>query len=297
MNELHSRFGELLKLERERRGMALSTVSSELKVPEDTLIKIESGQADSLPPGPYLALFSKSYAEYLGIDYAKTVEAIREDLGESLEPVTPEDTQQGETQGKSDRPVPEFSTANTRKPRRQTGLVMGGGVIVVVFLAVIYLVFFEGERDLTSQNEVISPAPDSTNLWHDSTSDQYALQEFGDDSAGFSGSDSLRLTITAHDSSWATVLADDDTALFEMLAPERPYNVSASERLVVTFGVPEVVDVLLDGYPANLARARTGYISRVLIDHDSRDRFYIHQERDGTGDSVSSAEETGTTPR
>ena len=297
MNELHTRFGDLLKLERERRGIALSTVSSELKVPEDTLLKIESGQADSLPPGPYLALFSKSYAEFLGIDYAKTVEAIREDLGESLEPVESEDTQQDEAPGQSDKPVPEYRTASTRTPRKQTGLVMGGGVIVVAFLAVIYLVFFEGERDQVSQNEGIYPEAESANMWRDSTEDHSVLEEFGNDSAGFSASDSLKLTITAHDGSWATVLADDDTALFQMLTPERPYNVSANERLVVTIGVPEVVDVLLDGFPANLAKGATGDISRVLIDHDSRDRFYIQQERDRTGDSVSPAEKTGTIPR
>ena len=297
MNELYARFGELLKLERERRGMALSTVSSELKVPEDTLLKIESGQADSLPPGPYLALFSKSYAEFLGIDYSKTIEAIREELGESLEPATPENTQRDEAPDKPEKPVPDHRTADIRTPRKKTGLVMGGGVVVIAILIVIYLVFLGGKRDRSSRNEGIYPGADSANTWHDSTDDQSALQGFGDDSAEFSDSDSLKLTITAHDGSWATVLADDDTALFQMLTPERPYNVSAGERLVVTIGVPGVVDVLLDGYPANLVDATTGDISRVLIDHDGRDQFYVQPGRDSTGDSVLPAEKTGTTRR
>jgi len=297
MNELHAKFGELLKLERERRGMALSTVSSELKVPEDTLLKIESGQADSLPPGPYLALFSKSYAELLGIDYSKTIEAIREDLGESLEPPTLEDTQRSEAPDKPERPVPEYRTAENRTPRRKIGLLMGGAVVGIAVLVVIYFVFFVGKRDRTSQREEMYPAADSTDMWRDSTNDQSALQGFGEDSAGFSGSDSLKLTITAHDGSWATVLADDDTALFQMLTPERPYNVSAVERLVVTIGVPEVVDVLLDGYPANLVDATTGDVSKVMIDHGSRDQFYIQPESDSTGDSVSPAEKTGAARR
>jgi len=134
-------------------------------------------------------------------------------------------------------------------------------------------------------------------MWRDTNYDQSALEGLGDDSAGFLGSDSLRLTITAHDGSWATVLADEDTALFQMLTPGRPYNVCAGEKLVVTIGVPEVVDVLLDGYPANLVDATTGDISRVLIDHDGRDQFYIQPERDSTGDSVSPTEKTGTVRR
>ncbi|MCX6835364.1 MAG: DUF4115 domain-containing protein [candidate division Zixibacteria bacterium] len=297
MNELHTKFGELLKLERERRGMALSTVSSELKVPEDTLLKIESGQADSLPPGPYLALFSKSYAEFLGIDYSKTIEAIREDLGESLEPATPEDAQRVEAPDRPEKPVPEHLIAEIRTPRKKTGLMVGGGVVGIAILVVIYFVFFSGKRDRTSQNEEVYPAADSADMWRDSTHDQSELQGSGEDSAGFSGSDSLKLTITAHDGSWATVLADDDTALFQMLTPERPYNVSAAEKLVVTIGVPEVVDVLLDGYPANLVDATTGDISKVTIDHTSRDQFYVQPERDSTEDSVLPAEKTDTVRR
>jgi hypothetical protein len=85
--------------------------------------------------------------------------------------------------------------------------------------------------------------------------------------------------------------------LFQMLTPERPYNVTAAERLVVTIGVPEVVDVLLDGYPANLANARTGDISRVLIDHEGCDRFYIQPDRNSMADSVSPTEKIGTDQR
>jgi transcriptional regulator with XRE-family HTH domain len=297
MNELHARFGELLKLERERRGLALSTVSSELKVREDTLIKIESGQAESLPPGPYLALFSRSYAEFLGIDYSKTIEAIREDLGESLEPDMPETTQREGAPGKSEKSVPEHRTGDIRTPRKKIGLVLGRGVAVIAVLVVIYFVFFRGGHDRTSQNEETYSGADSTYTWRDTTYDRSAFEELAGDSAGYSGPDSLRLTITAHDGSWATVLSDDDTALFQMLTPERPYNVTAAERLVVTIGVPEVVDVLLDGYPANLANARTGDISRVLIDHEGCDRFYIQPDRNGMADSVSPTEKIGTDQR
>ena len=293
MNELHARFGELLKLERERRGLALSAVSSELKIPEDTLQKVESGQADALPPGPYMALFSKSYAEFLGIDYSKTIEAIREDLGEALEPPLLEGVAQAEVMAKPDKPVPEQRVAEARTPRRKVGLVVGGTVVVIALLVGTFLIFWGDKGGGPSPSEGFTYYEDSAHLRQDTTAFPTDVQRFEGDSAALAGPDSLRLTITAHDGSWATIIADADTALFQMLTPERPYNVSAGESLIVTIGVPEVVDVLLDGYPANLVDAATGDISRVLIDHDNRDQFFDHPETDSTGDSVAGSGRSG----
>jgi transcriptional regulator with XRE-family HTH domain len=292
MNELHARFGELLKLERERRGLALSAVSSELKIPEDTLQKVESGQADALPAGPYMALFSKSYAEFLGIDYSKTIEAIREDLGEALEPPPPEGAAQAEA-AKPDKSVTEQRVAEARTPRKKVGLVVGGTVVVIALLVGTFLIFWGDKGVGPSPSEGFTYYEDSAHLRQDTTAFPTDVQRFEGDSAALAGPDSLRLTITAHDGSWATIIADADTALFQMLTPERPYNVSAGERLIVTIGVPEVVDVLLDGYPANLVDAATGDISRVLIDHDNRDQFFDHPETDSTGDSVAGSGRSG----
>jgi transcriptional regulator with XRE-family HTH domain len=294
MNELHARFGELLKIERERRGLALSAVSSELKIPEDTLLKVETGQADALPPGPYLALFSKSYAEFLGIDYSKTIEALREELGEALEPPPLEGAAQTEAAAKPEKPVTEQRVAEARTPRKKVGLVVAGIVVVTTLIVGTFLIFWGNKEVDPSQSDVITYYEDSAHLRQDTTAFPTDVQRFEGDSTALAGPDSLRLTITAHDGSWATIIADADTALFQMLTPERPYNVSAGERLIVTIGVPEVVDVLLDGYPANLIDAATGDISRVLIDHDNRDQFFNHPETDSAADSVAGAGRSGT---
>ena len=287
MNELQAKFGELLKLERERRGIALNAVSAELKINEDSLTKIESGQVDFFPQGPYFALFSKSYAEFLGIDYAKTIEAIREELGESLEPEAPEGALREEPSKKDEKPVPERGADDLRTSRKGIGLVVAGSFVVIICLVAVYAVFFKNDK--ASPNPGDHSSADSTFVWHEVTENQAPVVDSMGDSAGILVSDSLKLTITAHDGSWATVLADDDTALFQMLSPGRPYNVSADERLVVTIGVPEVVDVLLDGYPAHLVDAATGDISRVLITHENRDQFFVQPEIDSAGDSATRA--------
>src|SRR5512136_392609 len=90
MSESYVKFGALLKLERERRGAKLEVIASDLKIPIETLQYLEAGQQDALPSELYFRLFAKSYAEYLGIDFTKTIEAIREELGELIEPQTPE---------------------------------------------------------------------------------------------------------------------------------------------------------------------------------------------------------------
>ena len=49
MNELHTKIGKLLKLERERRQLPLEDISGELKISEENLQSIEDGRADELP--------------------------------------------------------------------------------------------------------------------------------------------------------------------------------------------------------------------------------------------------------
>ena len=80
MSELHEKFGELLRLERQRRSVDLADVSAQLKITETNLTYIENGSLEELPDELYYNLFAKSYAEFLGIDYSKTLEAIREKL-------------------------------------------------------------------------------------------------------------------------------------------------------------------------------------------------------------------------
>ena len=82
MSEIHVKFGELLQLERERRGLSLEDLSSELKISEENLQAIEAGDPKALPSEPYYNLFAKSYSQYLGIDFVATMDAIKEEIGE-----------------------------------------------------------------------------------------------------------------------------------------------------------------------------------------------------------------------
>ena len=278
MNELQKKLGELLEIERERRGVALADLSNELKISEDNLASIEAGNVSALPSELYYNLFAKSYAEYLGIDYSKTIEAIREEIGESLEPVDDTDRDSNgyeidrsglgdaETESaESDKQDVSFS----RRAIILAAIIMGAFVVLLVGYKLLFRVDTSTIANDSDEPGVIFSTESMTEKSPSSTafaSYVWAAPERVDP-------DSLRLTLTAHEESWATVLADGDTAIYQNLTPWREYEVGAKYRLVVSVGIPRVTETKLNGEPVYLASPQTGRISRVEINQTNRDRF------------------------
>jgi transcriptional regulator with XRE-family HTH domain len=283
MSELHTKLGELLQLERERQKVSLEDVSAELKIPESTLLQIEAGDLEALPAELYFKLFAKSYAEYLGIDYAKTVEAIREEIGEEIEPVEESAATQPPS-AKTARKVRKAEPEKTRMPGdadlrsvlRKGGIL--GGVIVGAFviLIAVYQLFIKADagQDADSQQPTATAGVD------DQSTDEAAntlAAGYDWNVPEYEPPDSIRIAFKAREQSWATVVADGDTALYRNLVPGRNYEIAAQYRLVVSVGVPRLVDVSLDGRPADLSSA-TGRISRVEIDQTNRNLFGVDRE-------------------
>jgi len=280
MSELHTKFGALLKLERERQGTTLADISVELKIPEDTLLQIEVGDINALPSELYFKLFAKSYAEYLGIDYGKTVEAIREEIGEALEPLEPDDIHKKEKTRRPDKP--DSSPAEgpgdpnlgsfVKRAGILAGIIVGAFVIVLVG----YQLFFSSD---TSPDEAERGDSSHAGLVHPSESDPASdisnASEFNWNIPTYQQPDSIRLTLVAREESWATVVADGDTTtrLYQTLVPGQQYVRTAKYRLRVSIGIPRLVDINLDGKPAYLANPETGRISQVEINQTNRDKF------------------------
>lgn len=66
-----SNFGELLKNTRERHGISLAEVSTDLRVREDILVAIEECDFARIPPQGYSRNMIKSYARLLGLNASK----------------------------------------------------------------------------------------------------------------------------------------------------------------------------------------------------------------------------------
>jgi transcriptional regulator with XRE-family HTH domain len=61
-------FGARLRHERERRGMALSSVADRTKIAPPMLVALERGDLTRLPGGLYRRAFIRAYAEAVGLD-------------------------------------------------------------------------------------------------------------------------------------------------------------------------------------------------------------------------------------
>ena len=276
MSELYIKFGELLRLERERQGTTLANVSDVLKIAEDSLRDIEAGATTALPSELYFRMFSKSYAEHLGIDYARTIEAIREELGESLEEDTRDEVQSREKRKPDRSSEAQSEVGESAKGLRGNArrLVILASVVVgcfVIFLLAFQIFFGDGE----SKSENIGTDATAAEPGESADVDQTASanEAYDWNAPIYQPPDSISLTLIARQESWATVLADGDTALYQTLTPGRQYTLAARYRFLVSIGVPRVVDVMIDNRPAYLASAETGRISRVEIDQTCRDRF------------------------
>ncbi len=286
MSEVYKKLGNLLKLERERQNIELGKVSEELKITEANLQSVEDGDETTLPSDLYYKLFAKSYAEMLGIDYTRTLDAIKEDLGEE---VAGDDSPDGDPE--SPKPSGKTSSKKSKKKRSekassdedlegseeaedesdpQTTIMKKAmnAFIVICALSIIALAvqqLFFAENDSGSQSE--APAVVSREVPDDPTTgdDDSDLASFNWDVPDRGAPSPLSLKIVAREESWATILADGDTVVFRNLVPWREYSLQANFRLVVSIAHPGVVDVTLNDRKDDLRDTESRRISRVEI--------------------------------
>jgi len=266
MSELYRKFGELLKLERQRKGIKLEELSEQLKISEGNLEHIERGEVSSLPSHLYFNLFAKSFAEALGIDFERTIEAIKEDLGESIDQEEP--ALKGAPAAKKPKKRPD-------KPRKEEAeaedssasikkLMYWFIAIVVVFVAflAVYMIFFQSE----SPRSVDSPArPEVTKTTGEESVGTTDDSQFEWDVPDYKEPQLMRLRLVPRNESWSTVIADGDTVIFRNLIPGRVYEAEGMYRLIVSIGIPSQVDVELNGQAVDLRNPESGRVSRVEI--------------------------------
>ncbi|HUV31140.1 MAG TPA: helix-turn-helix domain-containing protein [Acidobacteriota bacterium] len=269
MSELHTKLGRLLQLERQRQEIDLNDLSDELKISIHNLEAIESGDVAGLPSDLYFNLFAKSYAERLGIDYTRTVEAITMDLKES--PAGSDEAAEAATDSAADGEVNAADQAEVAAAeagsafgKRVIAMVVAAIVVLAAFL-VVYEVFLkspamEGERTTASDNAPGSASEDDS---PGSVAAAYTRYEWN--VPAYEKPTGLTLTLTARDESWATVVADGDTVVYRNLVPWREYQLEAKYRFLVSVGIPSRVETKLNGQVVNLRDPETGRISRSEI--------------------------------
>ena len=67
-NQIHTRPGEYLRAERERRNISIEQIASATKINIKLLHALEADSYDSLPAKPFVRGFVTNYARYIGLD-------------------------------------------------------------------------------------------------------------------------------------------------------------------------------------------------------------------------------------
>lgn len=76
--------GEILKAEREKKGLSLHEIGMSLKINAKILKSIEDGSGENLPAKTFLRGFIRSYAQYLKLDPDEILRQFQEERGEPV---------------------------------------------------------------------------------------------------------------------------------------------------------------------------------------------------------------------
>jgi len=274
MSELQRKFGALLKLERERKNIKLDDFAQQLKISKTNLEYIEQGNSTSLPSELYFNLFAKSYAEALGIDYTRTIEAIKEDL-EDFQNTLETTSEKKHTEKKLEEEISNDSEKvpeDKRLIKKFISLIIGIIIIFILFLIVNKLFLSKNSEPQINTKETEQQKQTPTPKVNESTTES-PTESYNWTATHIQKPEKIKLSFVAKDQCWATILADGDTVVFRNLIPGKQYQVEAKYRLLVSIGIPSLVSVKLNGQPVNLINPTTKRISRVEINQANLDSF------------------------
>lgn len=262
--EIYVRVGQLLRLERESRGIDLGSVASELKVGQHQLEYIEDGLATELPAELYFHLFAKSYAAFLGIDYNRTLEAIKSDLGEDSDV---------SVLGAVTEPEAEIAAPIQKKAFSEKSY----SFLILILLVSIAVAW--GAYNYIDSKKKQAAAGEYENAATNSGGDEYSQDRF---IRPYDTTSSLSLSILARVGSYALILADGDTAVRGELEIGKNYQIDADRNLVISIGTPEAVDVRLNGQRATFVDPFSGRVGRVEVNLANYQQFIVPEDSNAT---------------
>jgi len=287
MGEVQKKLGYALKLERERRGLSIEDLSQQLKISETNLEAIEEGNPSALPGELYFKMFARSYAEALGIDYERTIEAIKEELGQAPDAANHVDDTGEPHQEAAPVETKPVSTEILSEPARRHPLrnglksyaILAGMAVVVIGLAFVLFGPRSGKFGFFRIGDAQSEQnlSDSTDEGTEPDAGAYRVV------AGSKEAATLTLELVARDRTWATVIADGDTALHYNLKPWREYVIGAQEKLTVSVVSPLSVDMKLNGIAVDFSDPEKGTVQNVEVTADNMSLFIKRVSTDSAG--------------
>jgi transcriptional regulator with XRE-family HTH domain len=305
-NDLYTRYGALLRQEREIRQLDLEELSEQLKINLEHLEAIEAGDIASLPSELYFALFAKSYSEALGLDYTRTTEAMKAEIEEATRR---EDRKAGKgavSKGRAEHDEQD-GLRDVPKEKRFTGrLLIVFALLVLAFVVFVYVaerMFGDGPPPEGTHGGAADQAGEGIKeTFKDRESDKYGDFDWSVVQP-YRQPEKLQLELSAERDSWVTVVADGDTVIFRQIDAGRSVSVMAAYRFRISISVPSAVTTRLNGKDVDLRDPSTRRVSRVEINQANADRYlnpekYLSQsippEPDGSGGDAVTDESIGS---
>ncbi len=155
------RVGQVLKEEREKRGVSLNEIAIATKINIKFLQAIEEGNLEALPQKTFVRGFVRSYAKHLNLDTVGILEAFQEEMG-STRPAAPEPT--SVDVGKTTPSGGNASLPGTTPPlgleeKRTTGtrlLITGGLALLILLIFVIHQTVEKYEKESDPSSRLVS---------------------------------------------------------------------------------------------------------------------------------------------
>lgn len=147
--------GQILKENRERKGITLNEVALATKINVKILTAIEEGETERLPTKTFLRGFVRSYARYLDMDEEAILGSFYEEMG-STKPKLNVQSPEAPASAEGDRPL-------GAPPKAIDPSASGAGVkigaIIGILALVALIVFFKKKMDSYQSESVIQNLP------------------------------------------------------------------------------------------------------------------------------------------
>lgn len=264
-------FAEELKAARISKDLSLHQIAVKTKIDYKFLEAMESGDFEFLPE-VYVKAFLKDYLKVLEVDqktYLKKYETAKfgNVYSEKKEAGKPGETEKPEAEPVQERqPLSSFDAIRRYKRlgeegsalrRRKSRIYYTAATSVLFLAAVLYIFFFRSEDEL-----VIPETPYEEVIGESETGS--GTQEFSETQGRTAAGDSLRLTISASDTSWIRITVDDSRTEEFLLFPQSQKVISAVSNFKIIFGNAGAIGLTLDGKPLTFRSKRA--VQRIRID-------------------------------
>lgn len=214
------KIGEMLRVEREKRGLSLVDVENETKIRAKYLAALETEVFGDIPGEVYILGFLRNYARFLELDPEQVVNNFKcqqNTLAPESVPLSQPDPQPETERGKS------VDLSFFKNPRVIARIV---GIMVIALLIVAAAGLFHGKN----------PPPPSTPPGHNQTSQLNPPEPI-----------KMELELVGRERCWVLVKTDGEEKYSGFLGPGTNQKFEAKEAIYLRLGNAGGVDIIYNG--------------------------------------------------